>query len=81
MSVAEDDVNRVAQLVRNGLEELGSQIDGPLALARCIETVNGDLAAGLDHEAEAFGELAKTADMKEGTAAFLGKRPPVFKGN
>jgi enoyl-CoA hydratase len=58
--------------------------NGPLALAECIAAVNtgADLSfeAALEHEAEAFGQLAKTADMAEGTAAFLAKRPPVFKG-
>jgi enoyl-CoA hydratase len=56
----------------------------PLALAACIEAVDigleNDLAAGLAVEARAFGMLAATADMKEGTAAFLAKRPANFTG-
>lgn len=35
---------------------------------------------GLQKEIDAFGELFATADMKEGVAAFLEKRKPVFKG-
>ena len=31
-------------------------------------------------EATLFGLVASTDDMREGTAAFLGKRKPVFKG-
>jgi enoyl-CoA hydratase len=58
--------------------------NGPLALMECIAAVNegADLkfADALELEAEKFGQLAKTADMEEGTAAFLEKRPPVFKG-
>jgi len=58
--------------------------NGPLALRECIAAVNegADLKfpAALALEAEKFGQLAKTADMEEGTAAFLEKRPPVFRG-
>lgn len=38
----------------------------------------GDLAAGLEAEAAAFGEIFRTADAAEGIAAFLEKRPPSF---
>lgn len=58
--------------------------NGPLALARCIQAVNEGAALPLGDalalEAVAFSELAGTADMKEGTAAFLEKRPPQFAG-
>jgi enoyl-CoA hydratase len=54
----------------------------PLAVAACIEAVDvgceHGLDAGLAVEARAFGVLSATADMKEGTAAFLAKRPAVF---
>ena len=56
----------------------------PLALAACIEAVDVGLEAGLEAglvvEARAFGGLAATQDMKEGTAAFLAKRAPAFTG-
>jgi enoyl-CoA hydratase len=56
----------------------------PLALAACIEAVDVGLesgqAAGLAVEARAFGVLTATEDMKEGTAAFVAKRPATFKG-
>lgn len=40
----------------------------------------GPAANGFMREQEAFGECFGTDDMKEGTAAFLEKRKPVFKG-
>jgi len=38
------------------------------------------LEAGLAVEATGFGVLASTADVKEGTSAFLAKRAPAFTG-
>ena len=58
--------------------------NGPLALAKCIEVVNDGadmpLDKALELEAEMFGELAGTQDMREGTSAFLEKRAPNFRG-
>lgn len=58
--------------------------NGPLALAMCIEAVHSGLQTTLDEglalEASQFGLLAATADMAEGTRAFLEKRPPTFAG-
>jgi enoyl-CoA hydratase len=58
--------------------------NGPLALAQCIEAVNRgsdvSLEEGLALEAKAFGQLASSEDMREGTSAFLEKRPPNFTG-
>jgi enoyl-CoA hydratase len=47
------------------------------AVARGLEV---PLAQGLAHEAALFGLVATTEDMKEGTRAFLEKRPAVFTG-
>ena len=56
----------------------------PLAVRSILEAVHRGsettFEAGQALEASLFGLLASTADMREGTAAFLEKRPPVFKG-
>ena len=56
----------------------------PLALAACIAAVDvgleHGLEAGLAVEAAGFGVLASTADMKEGTSAFLARRAGAFTG-
>ena len=58
--------------------------NAPLALAACIEAVNAAWEVGVREgqqlEAAHFGVLAATSDMREGTAAFLAKRPAVFTG-
>ena len=58
--------------------------NGPLALALTIEAVDRGLDAALDAglvlEASHFGVLAATADMAEGTRAFIEKRAPRFAG-
>jgi enoyl-CoA hydratase len=56
----------------------------PLAIRACLESVRRGmelpLEDGLALEAQLFAELFNTADMSEGTRAFLEKRAPVFKG-
>ena len=58
--------------------------NAPVALARAIAAVDSGLDATLDDglrlEARLFGSLESTADMREGTRAFLEKRPPQFRG-
>ena len=56
----------------------------PLAIRACLEAVTRgaelSLSEGLALEAKLFAGLFATNDMREGTRAFLEKRPPVFKG-
>jgi enoyl-CoA hydratase len=55
----------------------------PIAVAHIIRSVNAGFnfeAQGYEQEAESFAACACTEDFKEGTAAFLEKRKPVFKG-
>ena len=57
---------------------------GPVAVALTMEAVDRgfetSLEEGLRIEADAFGVVASTGDMKEGLSAFLEKRPAKFEG-
>jgi enoyl-CoA hydratase len=55
----------------------------PIAIANTIKSVNAGFGlenAGYKAEAENFAACAATDDFKEGTAAFIEKRLPNFKG-
>jgi enoyl-CoA hydratase len=81
-------VNRVVprEKLREEAEGLMRRMmaNGPLSLRFTIEAVNDGLEMGLDEaqhqEATLFGLICTTEDMKEGTQAFLEKRPPRFQG-
>ncbi|HSL16901.1 MAG TPA: enoyl-CoA hydratase-related protein [Methylomirabilota bacterium] len=58
--------------------------NGPLAVSQCLEAVGAGLDMALEDalllEATLFGVGAASEQMREGTAAFLEKRRPDFRG-
>lgn len=80
-----NDVVPQEELLNRAKELANTLVAKPkIATQYIIQTVNEgqdlSLDAGLNLEAELFGNVCGTEDMKEGTAAFLEKRKPVFKG-
>jgi enoyl-CoA hydratase len=81
-------VNRVIpakDLMRDTLALAGRlAAKAPIAVRHIIDVVRTGLDMGLPAaqqlEATLFGLVASTADMREGTRAFLEKRQPVFQG-
>ncbi|MCI0349164.1 MAG: enoyl-CoA hydratase-related protein [Acidobacteriales bacterium] len=81
-------VNEVvpAALLISRAEDIAKKIiaNGPLAIQYTLEAVNKGmempLHEGLFLEATLFAVACSTEDKKEGTTAFLEKRPAVFKG-
>lgn len=79
-------VNRVGDSALEEARTLASSMikNGPVALGLAKEAVRRGLdvtlAEGLEIEADLFGMVSTTADMREGTKAFLEKRKPDFKG-
>ena len=81
-------VNRVVDLenLMPSCRDLAKKIlsKAPIAVRHAIEAVNHGLEMPFDEaetfEATLFGLCVASEDMKEGVAAFLGKRPAEFKG-
>jgi enoyl-CoA hydratase len=81
-------VNRVVapEALDEAVDALADQLAGaaPLAAAGILDAVIGGgecaLEQGLDYETQAFALCFSTADMREGTSAFLERRKPEFKG-
>ena len=67
------------------VQALASQLASaaPLALRGILDAIHigGEcsLGEGLEYESVQFGLLFATEDMREGTSAFLARRPPVFQ--
>lgn len=80
-------VNRVADDALAGALELARTAarNSPIALGLAKEAVvrglDVTLSQGLEIEADLFGLVSTSSDMKEGTAAFLEKRTPEFTGH
>lgn len=68
------------------VEKMAKQLtfSAPVAMQCIIDSINHgaecSLLDGLDYEAKAFAVTCSTADMKEGTSAFLEKRKANFSG-
>ncbi len=81
-------VNRVVPAAELMIEarELAATLAGkaPVAARYILEAVNHGVGMSQEDgqflEASLFGLVASTADMKEGTAAFLAKRPAAWQG-
>ena len=74
--VADDPEAEARKLLQNILS------NGPLAIRNAIQAVyHSGTKRGFQLEADMFGNLCTTDDAKEGTAAFLEKRTPDFKGS
>jgi enoyl-CoA hydratase len=75
--VPQDDLLPKAKMILDQIT-----VKAPLAVGKCITAANAVFCGdnGFEIELNAFGECFGTQDMKEGTAAFLEKRKPQFKG-
>lgn len=75
-----------------GVDALDARVDAlasqlataaPLALRGILDAIHvgGEcaLGEGLEYESAQFGLMFATEDMREGTSAFLARRPPVFQ--
>ena len=74
-----------AELLGAAAAMMGQMLaNAPLAIALCIEAVDRGLDMSVDEgcalEANHFGLLAATDDMREGMRAFLEKRAAQFAG-
>lgn len=77
VTTAEELVPKTTEILKTIL------LKAPLAVEAIIELVNASAYGkdnGLENEIDAFGNLFTSADVKEGTMAFMEKRKPVFKG-
>ncbi|MFQ5949716.1 MAG: enoyl-CoA hydratase-related protein, partial [Nitrospiria bacterium] len=76
--VPEGDVLKQAQGLARKIAMKGKK--ATIASLQAIrEGMTHPLSSGLTLEADLFGQICETADMKEGVSAFLEKRQPKFQ--
>jgi enoyl-CoA hydratase len=81
-------VNHVVATKQEALEMAFTMVKkiaskGPVAITKAIESINAGYSfedKGYQSEAIGFGKCAETNDFKEGTKAFVEKRPAKFTG-
>ncbi len=78
MVVPQDQVLKAAKDLARKISSKGG-VAIKQSLKAIEQGLNTDLASGMQIEAEAFAQIAQTADAKEGVSAFLEKRQPKFQ--
>lgn len=76
--VADDALAASLELAR--LAAKNAPVSLGLAKEAVVRGLDASLSEGLEIEADLFGMVTTTRDMREGTAAFLEKRSPEFEG-
>jgi enoyl-CoA hydratase/carnithine racemase len=83
------EIGLVNRVVDDGEVDLAKEVvrtiagRGPVAVAAALKALRAadhPLEQGLEREAALFSDLFSTADVEEGVAAFLARRPAEFKG-